>query len=329
MRKREYCRYLSSQSRPAAWPRQFASSNHWGLIRGIGCRLALAVMASVFLSSPLGAAGSLEPRVRIPKYAEVQGKTIRLSDLLPPDAPAELSEIGTRIVLGDAPLPARQRVISKDQMVLELREFPSVRERLELPERLTISSKQRRLSPEEVRTAVETFLAAQGLGAPGVVPQKLLSYPSPVFVTRQDPGLVVKRIEADRVRRQIRFLLWTSSEPQVLPFYVAVDVSATSAASAPSNQLAAWLEGHGPGVPVYRVKPSSRTTPPSFLVTKGKPAKLVVETGTLRMTALVTPLESGAKGQQIRVKNPDTQRVFKAEVVGEDLLADGRAGNGE
>jgi diacylglycerol kinase family enzyme len=56
------------------------------------------------------------------------------------------------------------------------------------------------------------------------------------------------------------------------------------------------------------------------LVVAGKAAKLVVETATLRLTMLVAPLESGVKGQLIRVRNQDTQRVFEAEVVGEGLL---------
>jgi flagella basal body P-ring formation protein FlgA len=55
-------------------------------------------------------------------------------------------------------------------------------------------------------------------------------------------------------------------------------------------------------------------------VVAGKPAKLVVEMAALRITALVTPLQSGVKGQTIRVRNLDTQRVFEAEVVGADLL---------
>jgi flagella basal body P-ring formation protein FlgA len=38
------------------------------------------------------------------------------------------------------------------------------------------------------------------------------------------------------------------------------------------------------------------------------------------MTALVTPLESGVRGQLIRVRNQDTRRVFEAEVAGVDLL---------
>jgi flagella basal body P-ring formation protein FlgA len=38
------------------------------------------------------------------------------------------------------------------------------------------------------------------------------------------------------------------------------------------------------------------------------------------MTVLVTPLESGVKGQLISVRNQDTQRVLKAEVVGTGLV---------
>ena len=62
------------------------------------------------------------------------------------------------------------------------------------------------------------------------------------------------------------------------------------------------------------------TSFPMVLVAVGKPAKLIVETPTLRMTALVTPLQSGVKGQLISVRNQDTQRVLKAEVVGAGLL---------
>jgi len=316
----------------------------WLLISEFGCRFAVAILALFFVPSPMGAAGSLQPRIRIPKFAEVQGDTIRLSDLLPPDAPADLEQIGARIALGDSPDPACQRVLSKDQIELQLREFPSVREQLELPERLIVFCKQRRLSPDEIWTAIDGFLAAEGLSATGAVLQRLPSYQATVFVTKQDPGLVVKRMDPDRVRRQIRFLLWTSNEPEVLPFYVTVEepprnagrlwssqADAGPAANLAVNPEGIWkteeqsvaglLIGSRSGVPAHRAGSTLTVASPALiLVTKGKPAKLVVETQTLRMTALVTPLESGAQGQVIRVRNLDTQRVFNAEVVGEGLL---------
>ncbi len=297
---------------------------------------------SFLLLSGAAKAGSLQPRVHIPGVVEVEGETVKLSDLLPPDAPADLGEICTRIILGNAPLPASQRVISKGQIEQQLREFPSLMERLEIPQWLIITCKQRRLSASEIQAAIETFMAGEGLH--GSVAG--LNLQAPVFVTKPDPGLEVRRVEFDRVQRKTRFLLWTSKEPQLLPFYVTVEgLPRTSACAASHNQQTAeaptatdcqwepgktgrdltgspsWLSGSWPRV-TSRKGESTRqaTSSPAVLVTAGKPAKLVVETATLRMTALVTPLQSGVKGQLIRVKNPDTQRVLEGEVVGRDLL---------
>jgi flagella basal body P-ring formation protein FlgA len=166
-----------------------------------------------------------------------------------------------------------------------------------------------------------------------------------VFVTEPDPGLEVKRVEPDRVERKTRFLLWTSKEPQVLPFYVRIEgLSETAAwASSHNGQISegsiptdSHLERHKTGgdltdspallgglprVTAHKGELTQRAmSSPAVLVAPGKPAKLVIETATLRMTALVTPLESGVKGQIIRVRNLDTQRVFEAEVVGGGLL---------
>jgi hypothetical protein len=277
----------------------------------------------------------------------------------------------TRIILGNSPLPASQRVISKGQIEERLREFPSLLERLEFPEQLVITCKQRRLSPAEIRMAIEAFLAGERAGsavasscfsksADGLssdLPRGAengepvcagdgLNLQAPVFVTSADPGLKVKRVETDRVRGRIRFLLWASQEPRVLPFYVTVGkLSEWTVSASQHNQQtsggpasADWHgvpkknEGdlaHSPAlfggssapVAAQKGEPTREATSPSIvLVAAGKPAKLVVETATLRMTAWVTPLEPGVKGQLIRVKNLDTQRVFEAEVVGAGLL---------
>ena len=275
-------------------------------------------------------AGTYPPRVQIHQSVQVDGATIRLSDLLPPDAPAELGELAARFVLGESPLPASQRVISKAQIEQKLHEFPSLLAQLELPDRLIVTCRRRRLSSAEIWTAIEDFLAGKGLPAiappacsePGAdgstMPEREAAEPgrqdcavgglqlqAPVFVTKPDPGLEVKSMEPDRVRRQLRFLFRTAHEPQVLPFYVTVE-------RLPSEMT--WRPE-----PSKSVRPAS--APPVVLVPAGKPAKLVVETATMRLTALVSPLESGVQGQVIRVRNLDTQRVFEAQVVGAGLLS--------
>jgi len=333
------------------------------------------LLAPFFFLPGATKAESFQPRVHIPEVVQVEGETVKLSDLFPPDAPAELGEICYRIILGHSPLPASQRVISKNQIERQLREFPSILERLELPERVTITCKQRRLTSGEIWSAIETFLAGDGLRAPvtqtrspssaarylGAVlnaadlGEPVCSLPelhlhAPVFVTKSDPGLEVKRVEPDRVRGRIRFLLWPSKEPQLLPFYVTVaDLNrmatwgseySEQSAESPKSHVEPWMTlGELTDSPAARSDSSPRlavhtgrsarqaTSYRIVLVAAGKPAKLVVETATLRLTMLVTPLESGVKGQLIRVRNQDTQRVFEAEVVGEGLLQAELAGD--
>jgi hypothetical protein len=300
----------------------------------------------------------------------VEGEAVRLSDLLPPDAPVELGEICTRIILGNSPLPASQRVISKGQIEQQLREFPSTLEQLEIPNRVIVTRKQRRLSAAEILAAIQTFMAGEGLHAP--VAQTCLSrsaarspsnpkaadlgeqvcataglkLQAPVFVTKPDPGLEVKRVEPDHVERKTRFLLWTSKEPQVLPFYVTIEgLSETSAWALSRNEQASegaipadshfgrrktgedladspgLLSGGSPRGTAHKGGSTQQTmSSPIVLVAAGKPAKLVLGTATLRMTELVIPLQDGVKDQLIRVRNLDTQRVFEAEVVGAGLL---------
>jgi hypothetical protein len=276
-----------------------------------------SLLASFFLLlSGVAQAGSFQPRVQIHSVVQVQGETVRLSDFLPPDAPHGLGEICRQVVLGDAPLAASQRVISRVQIEQQLRQFPSTRQQLEIPDQVIVTRKRRRLSSAEILTAIENCMAREesdGLRLPNLKGVKL---EAPVFVTMADPGLEVKRVDLDPVQRKTRFLLWTSNEPQMLPFYVTIE-------GLPSPRA--------PRKTVDKGKPKPQATSfPTVLVAAGKPARLVFETPTLRMTALVTPLESGVQGQLISVRNQDTQRVLKAEVVGADLVqAQFREGKGE
>lgn len=305
---------------------------------------------------------------------EVEGETVKLSDLLPAHAPSDLAEICKGIILGNSPLPASQRVFSKGQIEQQLQEFPSLVGRLEIPERVVITCKQRRLSAAEIQAAIYAFLAGEGTKdvlAPkcssGSASRSIkgeresadhgkqacvaggMNLRAPVYVTKPDPGLEVKRVELDLVQRKTRFLLWTSKEPATLPFYVTVEgLLPAPNCDAPSSgrngrDLAAagcgarfWKAGAGRAMSALslssgrsdvasrRVRPSQQSVSPAvMLVAAGKPARLVVETTSLRLTVTVTPLQSGAKGQVIRVRNPDTQGVFEARVVGQDLLGAG------
>jgi hypothetical protein len=188
-----------------------------------------------------------------------------------------------------------------------------------MPERVIVTRKRRRLSTTEILTAIETSVAKERLHGLQMPKLEGLYLQAPVYVTKADPGLQVKRLEPDRVERKSRFLLWTSKEPGVLPFYVTVEgLPETTSGSA---DLPLLLGGDSPrGTASSSELPQRITLSPIMLVRRGEPAKLVFETATLRMTALVTPLESGVQGQIIRVRNQDTHRELRAEVIGQGLL---------
>jgi hypothetical protein len=297
------------------------SSGSWLLTSDSWSRIQLAGMALLFVLVPPGVvrAGAFQPRVQIPNVVQVGGEVVKLSDLLPPDAPGEVREICRRVILGNAPFPASLRVISRVQIAAPLREFPSTLEQLEIPDRVIVTRQRRRLSAAEIRTAIETSTAREELPGFRTLNLNGLNLQAPVFVTKPDPGLEVKRVEPDRVERKTRFLLWTSKEPQVLPFYVTVEGLPETAGGVTGSP---GLRGGSSARATTHTGESTQqaTSSPIVLVAAGKPAKLVVETATLRITALVTPLESGVQGQIIRVRNQDTQRVLKAEVVGRGLL---------
>lgn len=242
-------------------------------------------------------AGSNQPRVHIRNVVQVEGEVVKLSDLLPPNSPRGLGEVCRQVTLGDAPLAASRRIIFRVEIEQQLRELPSTLQRLEIPDRVVVTRKRRRLSSAEIRAAIEAFMEREG--SPALPPSKLngLDLQAPVFVTQPDPGLEVRRAESDRLERKTRFLLWASKEPRVLPFYVMVG-----------------------GLPEIEKSTPKPTAPPVVLIAAGEPAKLIIETSSMRLTTLVTPLQSGVEGQLIRVRNADTHQVLLARVVSAGVL---------
>jgi hypothetical protein len=268
--------------------------------------LASCFSVLAFLLPGVAKAGSFPPRVQIQRAIQVEGEMVKLSDFLPPDAPRGLGEICRQVVLGEAPLASSRRVISRVQIEQQLRQFPSTLQQLVIPDQVIVTRKRRRLSSAEILRAIETCLARRQLDGFRTPSLKGLGLQAPVFVTQPDPGLEVRRVDTDFVQRKTRFLLCASKEPQMLPFFVTIG-------GLPGVRSA------GAAVDKVKIRPQA-TSLPMVLVEVGKPAKLIFETPTLRMTVLVTPLESGVQGQLVSVRNPDTQRVLKAEVVGAGLM---------
>lgn len=93
-----------------------------------------------------------------------------------------------------------------------------------------------------------------------------------------------------------------------LPFYVVID----GVAAADTPDRSSMNGGSSTEAP-----PATRATP---VLKSGDPATLVFADKALHISMPVICLQSGQRGQRIRVASIDRRRFFKAEIVGPGLL---------
>jgi len=250
------------------------------------------------------------------------------------------------------------RTIVRGELEDLLRAEPELLASLSLPERIVVSRSHRELTSHELSVAISDATGHPGM--PDAPPANLqdLRLSAPVYVTTDDPGLKVLRVEFDPLRQDTRFCLWASKEPDILPFYVTVaggsalparpmlvarrDLASGEIASASDfmvqpGKAATAAVGHGSRMALAvtpealagraaraSIKAGQIVTASMFrtvvMVNQGKRAVLVMEGPSFRMTIPVIPLENGVFGQQVRVRNLDSRRVVAAEVVGPGSL---------
>jgi hypothetical protein len=258
----------------------------------------------------LSATPSATQPVMLLPQVEIGTKTVLLSDLLPQTALAPLREVGATVSLGSAPMPGRSRIVTRAELQATLASNPQLEADLWIPIEITIRRTCHLVSPKQVSAALGFALGTGS--AEGPVDFSLLT---PVCFSGDDPGLEVSSVEFDPLQRLTRFRLWTSKEPQNLPFYVTL----------PGRLNEAVV--HTAGRPAFHTMASSpdpnhlgNRTGNGTLVKAGVATRLVIQGPDCRITTVVVPLQSGALGQQIRARDPLTLRVFSAHVAGPALL---------
>ncbi len=302
--------------------------------------LGLAVM-------PIALWASGTPKVTLLQNVEVRGSVITLRDLLPPpSSAASLYSRASRTIISIAPAPASSRAIFRGEIERALRNEPKLLDQLQIPLRITVRRYGRRLTAAEVANAINAVLG-NGNGT-GKLESGELTLPA-VYVTQDDPGIEIVRIEADPLRQQTRFLVHARRETSLLPFWVVTHASVRGVRSAAAALVTARAiqagqvvapedfvvvnEGAQEDVPPavsaadfaglqakVNLKAGQRVNrsmfEPPVLVEPGVPVRLVVEQSGFRITTSVIPLQRGVLGQRIRVRDPDTHRILAAEVVG-------------
>jgi hypothetical protein len=235
-----------------------------------------------------------------------------LSDLLPASAPGSLRARAAQISMGAAPQPGNTRILEHDAVERRAGASEELLAEVSVPERIVVSRNSRPITLSEVFEAIRSALHRSGApGAAALQPGDVF-LESQVFVGPGDSGLRVMRVDIDRGLRRARFLLWPSRSPKVLPFFVTVRF-AGEMPSAPFR----------PAMEFGRIVQHSATTTAAarpakqeILVAAGESATLTLHSDTLRIFVDVVSLERGTLGQQIRVRMPETGKIFNAHVDG-------------
>jgi hypothetical protein len=294
-------------------------------------RFSIKLVLVCLGASAVALAASPSAGAPIALLSEVALKTnnVRLSDLLPPDAPASLRTEGDSVPLGHAPVAGSVRHISREEIEHALVDQSQLLAAISIPVDVTIRRVHRQLSPEEVATAISAAMGREN----AVDPAKLNLQLSPL-VTSDNPGLEVTGIDFDAFHQVTRYRLWTAKEPANMPFYVTV----------PGRQIGSKAMSQGPaGTEARAITPSeaqpavsahsepvhpaidagagkSPAKGPEMLVKAGVPTQLVIEGADYRLTSTVIPLQPGALGQEVHARDPLTHKILSAQVAGPGLL---------
>lgn len=316
--------------------------------RGIAIIVFAVLLAASSQTAVEGQIRSAQP-VQVPSRVVLRTASFTLDNLLPASAPAALHHEAMSVVLGKSPQPGASRVLYRQQMQFLLHGHASLLAALQLPRAIIVRRFHRPITRKEIVQAIQKALGRQGVAVTGPLDAESLHLSVPVYVTSADPGLQVLRIAADPARHETEFTLWTSKEPENLPFVVTLQralklptlvarrsvpageivstsdfavemrpAGQTRAASSISQENLAGLEtraGLRAGQPVA-LDQFKRP----ILVRPGALATLIVRGSAFSIKTIVDPLEQGVLGQEIRVRNSETRQVVEAKVVGRDRL---------
>ncbi len=228
--------------------------------------------------------------VRLRQRAGVVDNTIRLSDLLPDDAPAEVRKKARSVELGRSPLPGSYRVFAGAELTPHIK--ASGLNQVSVPEHVVVEHQGWAISRLAVVRAISEFLRARNVMGDLPLEFEIVGSPS---ATEELPSLRVERVRWDERLRVTEFTLRCVTN----------------------------------GCGSFLVRSSSRSViaatkkflePRVWLAKAGKPALLTLAGGGMRISLRVVCLERGALGQTIRVREKGTHREYRAEVVGAEAL---------
>lgn len=216
----------------------------------------------------------------------VSGDHVRLSDLLSPDTAGPVRAAAAAIDLGRAPEPGSFRSFSRAQ----LREAIGSQFALDVPAEVTVHRRGYPIATEQIMAAmVEANLPWAPVSLPGNPETRTPG--AALHVTAVLPGLTSNR-------SLVRFAC--RDRAACAPFWGEMAIAIRGPVSVAQN-----------------ARPAIHRT---ALVTPAHAALLICEEPGMEVRIRVRPLKSAALGEQVRVVDPTTHRIFLARVRAENLV---------
>ena len=265
-------------------------------------RLARLVAPGLLLCSPCPALQA----VSLVTLAEVRQNTIRLSDLLPPEAGQALRQASAAIELGRSPQAGSLRVLEAAQIAGRLAAAPDLLRQLAIPDRIVIRRTGFRIPREAIRQAISGTLRAEGNDAD--LAESVLQWSGEVTSSEENPALQIESMHLDPRRQALEVRLHCVQRTSCGSFLAYLRPR--------QPLLADWKEKSAAQRSGVAKQPASG----EVLAQPGKRATLVLADGAMRISVPVICLERGALGQQVRVLDTANHRVFTAEVQRAGIL---------
>jgi hypothetical protein len=264
---------------------KLATNNSW---------LEWLLLATLALSAECG---SCQTAVLL-RAADVSRDTIKLSDLLPPEASPGMRRAAEQIELGRTPQCHTIRFFEAADIARQTSSWPAL-QGLTLLSRVPVQRTCFPIRREQVQRAISEF--TQGKESGIVMMGAPFSLSESILASRENPTLEVEQALPDPARPGLQIRLRCMERTVCPSFWVTV----------PARQrphflsTAATAHGNEKGAP---------------LVESGQRVMLTFEDPPMRIQLPVTCLQRGWLGKQVRAMDPSTHRVFRAEVTGAGTL---------
>ncbi|HXY16499.1 MAG TPA: hypothetical protein VEI26_18555 [Terriglobales bacterium] len=264
-------------------------------------RILFLTFCLISLNSVLLAAEKFQEPIYLRDLVDVNHTTVLLSDLLPLNVSQRVQQSSEAVPLCRAPQTGSSRTLRVEQIMTALTTHADLVRQMVVPSMVVIRSSGWPISEAGVRKAISEFLSKSGNDP---LPQNArLILPESMAAAEENFQLQVMRIRPGISGRGANARIRCLDHRSCGTFLVRVLL--------PQGQE--WRLNQMPAAP------ATATSGPA-LVARGKPATLLLENASTRISLPVICLESGLLDQRIKVFDKRSRRTFVALVVGEQML---------